>query len=376
MNDRFPLLKFSIFTVVCLGFAAWIIILVGNLDFTPTRPYSAVFTNASGLLKNDGVKIAGVDVGKVSSVELIDGRSALVHFEVYDSIELEADAQVSIRWRDVLGLRFLYIEPGNGAPVRAGHQYPLAQTEEPANIGVFLNRLTPIMQAFDPEVSNLAVQALAEALVGREEEVREIIRDGASLTSAIATRDQELERLLVNAATVLDAYAQRENDLNGLLDAFVDVSGTLQQRNDTLITAVTTLDDVQDELGSLLSRNDGEIRLALDALDRATAVLSVNRDNLERVVEFTGIGIGAYHRISNLGQYFNVRGVGFSAADESIPGSSYRGAELPSPAGSSAQSSSRQSVDVLITDADPGPQAFGLGRLFGRMLDVSRGGGS
>lgn len=327
MTDRFALLKFVVFGLVCLGFAAWIVSVIGNISFEDRTGYQAEFADVQGLLVNDAVKVSGVTVGKVTGVEVVPGGTALVSFEVKDDVPIAEDAQVTVRWRDVFGLRFLYVAPGSGERVEAGHRFPAAQTSAPVDLNNLLQRLVPVMGALAPEQQNEVLEALSEALVGREQEVQSLIREGASLTNAVASRDTELRNLIDNAATIMDAYAAREQQLRGLLDSFVEVSETVADRNDELESAIVLIADAQQELRRLLAENDVELRGALDEADLVTSILSVNHDNLNDILRTLPSGLVSYHLISRLGQWFNIRAVGVSLDYE--PVSTERGATLP-----------------------------------------------
>lgn len=332
MNQPHALLKFVLFGIMCLAFSAWIVIVIGNISFEDRAGYEAEFADVTGLLVNDAVKVSGVTVGKVTSLQVEPGGTALVGFELDEDVAVPADSEVLIRWRDVFGLRFLYLEPGDGEPVDPGYRFPLEQTDSPADLGLMLQRLTPVMSALDPAQQNQILEALSEALVGRTHEVQDLIRRGASLTQAIASRDEELRRLLGNAATVVDAYATREDELRQLLDSFADVSESVAARNDTLEAAIVRIAEGQAELRRVVDANDENIHGSLDELDRITSVLSRNHENLERLISSSGRGFVSYHRLSRLGQWFNIRAVGFSSDYEKI--SAERGAELPPTDGS------------------------------------------
>lgn len=327
MNERHPLLKFAVFALVCIGFSAWIVVVIGNLSLEDRTSYAADFDNVQGLLVNDAVKISGVTVGKVTATEVVQGGTARVRFEVRDGIELGPDTHVSVRWRDVFGLRYLYLEPAGEVAVDADHVFPQDQTSAPADLAGLLQDLTPVIRALDPEQQNEVLEALSGALSGHTVEVRSLIRDGGDLLQAVASKEDELSRLIGNSATVIEAYAAREQQLRGLLDSFADVSESVAARNDTLENAIITLADAQSELRRFVDANDEELRLALDELDDITSVLSVNHDNLEDILRTSGRGLVSYHRISRLGQWFNIRAVGVSSDYETI--SAERGAELP-----------------------------------------------
>lgn len=328
MRETFPGLKFVIFIVFATLVSALLVFEIGNIDpFADRRSFQAEFVDATGLIANDAVKVAGVTVGKVTNVEVTDGRLALVTFEVDNTVEVTEDSLLAVRWRDLFGLRFLYLDPGVAPAVDAGFTFPDRQTTSPVDLARLLDRITPVISALDPELQNQVLQSLAEALVGREQEVQEIIADGAALTQTIASRDVEIGNLLINAGNLLDAYANREQELRGLLDSFVQVSQTLATRNQVLDRAVVGINEGMTELGEFVDTNDDEIRLLLDELEQTTDVLSTRRDLLERVVQTTGRGIVSYHRISRLGQWFDVRAVGLSVNYD--PATNLPGAELP-----------------------------------------------
>lgn len=332
MNESFASLKFIAFAIMCLAFSVWIVIVIGNISFEDRAGYEAEFADVTGLLVNDAVKVSGVTVGKVTSLEVQPGGTALVGFELDEDVALPADSTVLVRWRDVFGLRFLYLEPGDSEPVEPGYRFPLEQTDSPADLGLMLQRITPVMSALDPQQQNQVLEALSEALIGRTDEVQDLIRRGASLTQTIASRDQELRRLLGNAATVVDAYASRESDLRALLDSFADVSESVAARNDTLEAAILRIADGQQELRRLVEANDENIHGTFDELDRITSVLSRNHEQLERLISSSGRGFVSYHRLSRLGQWFQIRAVGVSSDYDTI--TAERGAELPPTDGS------------------------------------------
>ncbi len=82
MSGERPLLKFVLFALVCAVFAAWLVLTIGNIDlFAERSRYQAAFTDVTGLVVNDAVKVAGVPVGKVERIVLERGQ-AVVTFTV------------------------------------------------------------------------------------------------------------------------------------------------------------------------------------------------------------------------------------------------------------------------------------------------------
>ncbi len=196
MTDRYSWLKFLIFVVVCTAISVGIAAVIGNWRFTDATDYSAEFETAQGLLVNDAVKISGVTVGKVKDIEVTDRGTALVHFEVDDEFALTDDSRVLVRWRDVFGLRFLYVERGDGQLAAPGHLYDTTSTVGAPDLNTLLDRIVPVLTALDPELQNQVLEALATGLVGRDDDVQAILADGANLLEALASRDSEIEFLI------------------------------------------------------------------------------------------------------------------------------------------------------------------------------------
>jgi phospholipid/cholesterol/gamma-HCH transport system substrate-binding protein len=304
-------------------FTAWLVMVIGNIPLAfwqGKTAYTAEFEDVSGLLVNDKVKIAGVDVGKVTGIDHVEGGGALVTFNVRDHVRIAEDSLVQVRWRDVFGLRFLYVVPGGGAELDETHPcrtdndpcFSRELTGNPANLADVLAELTPFLDALDAEAQNQILMTLEETFVGREDEVRGLLTDGTELLTALASRDDEIGSLLSNSATLFDAYANRETQFRSLLDTFADVASTIAARNDELDAAIVEIANAQQELARLLEENDGDIRGALDEVEHIVEVLAINHANLAYILESGAPAVVNYHRTSAFGQFFNIHAVDLS----------------------------------------------------------------
>src|SRR5436190_1373629 len=154
--SRPTLFKVVAFAAVSAVFTVILAMKIGNLQlFAHTYSLDAQFTNAAGVFKGDSVKLAGVDVGSVQGTEIENGLG-VVSFKVDDSVKIPRDSIVAIRWRNVLGQRFLYIYPGHrtGKDFSNGDVVPVSNTQDGGDLGAFLNDLGPILRAIDPDKAN------------------------------------------------------------------------------------------------------------------------------------------------------------------------------------------------------------------------------
>src|SRR4029079_9162880 len=164
--SKVTLVKVLAFVAMSAVFTAVLAMKIGNLEFFQHQfQLSAEFSDASGVFKGDAVKLAGVDVGRVSGARIEDGHG-VVDFVVDDSLPLTRDATVAIRWRNVLGQRFLYLYPGSGDGPRLkdGDTIGLDNTEAAVALEQLPNELGPILKAIDPEKANAFLDAMNEAL--------------------------------------------------------------------------------------------------------------------------------------------------------------------------------------------------------------------
>ncbi len=104
---------FAIMGIVALGYLS---IKLGKKEILGTDYYSvyADFGSISGLRENAEIEIAGVKVGSVGKIQLVDGM-ARVEMKIHKSVELPEDSIVSVKTRGLIGDRILNISLG-GSP--------------------------------------------------------------------------------------------------------------------------------------------------------------------------------------------------------------------------------------------------------------------
>ncbi len=99
------------------GFASfsWIAIKMGDIKFfmEDSYPVTARFVSISGLKEGAVVELAGVKVGKVSSISLDSSEyEAVVKLNISDQVKLQDDSIASIRTSGIIGDRYIKLTPG------------------------------------------------------------------------------------------------------------------------------------------------------------------------------------------------------------------------------------------------------------------------
>jgi phospholipid/cholesterol/gamma-HCH transport system substrate-binding protein len=312
--------EFILFGLVCLVAAAYIASVSGNFTRIPfvdrVNTFEAVVDEASGLAVGDDVRIAGVDVGRVQSIRVERG-DAVVTFEVEEDIRPTTTWQTGARWRNVIGQRFLYLYPqpggiemvpGDLGPDGRG-RFEVERSVEVADLAAFVQNLTPLLEALDPEQQNRLLEALNETLVGRDQTIQSLVTNLSGLAATVAGEAPEVRSVIANANLLLDEYNAREDQLTGLVDQLRDLSGTLAARNGEVLDAAVDIAEAQRQLGAMIAANDDALIDGVENIRRITDSIAGQRTEFEDGIASLRQGLASYMLISRQGEWFNVRGV-------------------------------------------------------------------
>jgi phospholipid/cholesterol/gamma-HCH transport system substrate-binding protein len=275
-------LRFGIVLLVILAIAVY-------FGFTKHIPFKhgfrlkAVFATAVNIHAKSPVRIAGVNVGKVSSIER-QGDTGLVSMEIESrGLPIHSDATLKIRPRIFLeGNWFVELQPGSPSAktLSSGATIPVTQTSDPVQIDQVLDALNTDTRANlqnflagygdgltrkptaadnaeqDPDVRGLnAAQALNKAY----QRAPSALRGSAIINQALAgTEEHDLSKLVASIGKVTAALNVHEQQLSEWIPNFDAFFHSFAAQSSSLSAAVARLP------GALHSTNH-----ALASLDAA-----------------------------------------------------------------------------------------------------------
>lgn len=109
--------KVGMFALSGVAVFAAIILSLGDISFQRSFPARVAFDNAEGLPVNGSVKVAGVEVGKISKIEL-ENQRALVTLKMNKGIKVHTDARARVASTGLIGSKYLDMDLGGPeAPV-------------------------------------------------------------------------------------------------------------------------------------------------------------------------------------------------------------------------------------------------------------------
>lgn len=248
---------------------------------TPGDRYqlTATFSDVAGMRDGDAVKLAGLTVGTVDAIEVVDGR-ALVTFSVDREVTLPVDTTAKVRWRNLVGQRFLGLEPGEASELLADGD-ALERSQDVVDLGQLVNQLVPLAASVSPERINEILTALLTALDGNEAGLDALLSDVTTVLEVVAERDGTLRQLLTDYDTIAAALASRDVQIGQMVDNLVAISETFAANDELLDVALVELAELSSGLDTLLDRSADDLGATLEHLASLVGLATDHLDELE-----------------------------------------------------------------------------------------------
>ncbi|HEV7979414.1 MCE family protein [Amycolatopsis sp.] len=303
-----PLIKLSIFIVVTVLLTAVLGISIANINTTSTNSYKARFSDATLLLANDDVRIAGVRVGQVKDVKIVDKRQAEVEFEVDSGRKLPAGVTAQIKFRNLVGQRYVSLAQGDGDPnkiLEPGGNIPLERTTPALDLTELFNGFKPLFTALNPEDINKLSYEVIQVLQGEGGTVESLLAHTASLTTTIANKDKVIGQVIDNLNSVLDTVNAHTPQLNDLIIKLQQLVSGLAQDRKPIGDAIQSLGTLAVTTSGLLSDARAPLKNDIGALGKLTENLNDNEAIVEHFIQFLPEKVTALTRTADYGSWFN-----------------------------------------------------------------------
>ena len=233
---------FGIVLVTCLVLVSFG---YSGLPFMPQgKNYEAFFSDAGGISPGNDVNVSGINVGKVTGVELA-GDSAKVTFTVSRDVRVGDQSLVAIKTDTVLGEKSLAVTPKGAGSVTS---IPLGRTTTPYTLNTALQDLGQTASDLDKPRFEQALQTLTASLRDATPQLRSALDGVAELSRSLNKRDAALDQLLGHAQRVSETLAQRAGQVNQLIVDGNMLFAALDERRQALSRLIAGIDDVSEQL--------------------------------------------------------------------------------------------------------------------------------
>jgi phospholipid/cholesterol/gamma-HCH transport system substrate-binding protein len=278
--------RLAIYLVVCaLGLFA-LLAVFAQLRFQAENSFKAEFTNVSGLINGNFVRIAGVEVGKVKKISIEPNTTALVEFTADDSVVLTQGSKAVIRYDNLIGGRYLALEEGAGGTkkLNPGSTIPLDRTSPALDLDALIGGFRPLFRALDPDQVNALSGQLIAAFQGQGATISSFFQQTADLTNTLADRDQLIGQVIVNLNTVLGSLSDQSTQFAKAIDSLSQLVSTLAGRKQDISNAVAYGNAAAGTVADLLSQARPPLQKTVHEVDRAAGTVVADKDFFDNLL--------------------------------------------------------------------------------------------
>ncbi|MEZ5210276.1 MULTISPECIES: MCE family protein [unclassified Gordonia (in: high G+C Gram-positive bacteria)] len=312
-----PLIKLIVFAVVTILATTVLALLIGNAGASGKDSYKAIFTDAAMLNPGDDVRIAGVRVGQVESVEIVDHNRAEVSFNV-NRARLPKSTQVYIRYRNLAGLRYVALERGpadDTQMVSPGHVFPynenrfLSNTHPAVNLTELFNGFRPLFRQITPDDMNKLAETVINVFQNGDgtdmgQTIQSLLTQTAQLTNTIADKDQVIGEMITNLTKVLETVNKNDKQFTALLDNTEKLVVGLAAQRDSVGSAITSVSNLTTLTGEVLSKTRPSIQGSLANLKVLSDKIDARSADVEKALTNLPVKLEKLGRSATFGSWF------------------------------------------------------------------------
>jgi phospholipid/cholesterol/gamma-HCH transport system substrate-binding protein len=252
-----------VFALSCFGLLLFLWLAFGGA--IPLKPkgyqFKATFDEATQLAKESDVRISGVPVGKVKTIEPDErsGRTLAVIELESRYAPLPSDAKAMLRQKTLLGETYVELTPGSAGAPKLPEGGTLAATQVSETV-----ELDEILRTFDPKTRHAFqtwMQSQAQAIDGYGRDVNDALgnlgpfaEDTAALVDILNRQEGAVQRLVSDTGVVFGALTERGDQLRSLIESSNQVFATTAERDTRLQETFRALPTFERESRQTVSR--------------------------------------------------------------------------------------------------------------------------
>jgi phospholipid/cholesterol/gamma-HCH transport system substrate-binding protein len=306
---RAVVIKSLVFTLVTVAATAALAATIRNSAGGSGEGYTALFSDATSLNKGDDVRVAGVKVGTVKDIEVADDSVAKVSFTVRDDVDLAAGTTAQLRFRNVVGQRYVALEQPAaseaGGTLKAGHTFGLDETRPALDLTVLFNGFQPLFRLLDPDDVNTLSAQVISVFQGEGATVETLLSSTASLTSTLAEKDQVIGELIDSLSSVLGTVQERSGQLDRTVVTLDRLVTGLAEDRETIGDAADGLGDLAVSVAGLLEDGRAPLKDSIAGLGALAGNLSADSATLDRFLKTLPTKIDRIGRTASYGSWLN-----------------------------------------------------------------------
>ncbi len=283
-----------------------VVVLLRNTDSANRTHVVAYFDNSNGIYPGDDIRIVGVPVGRIESIEP-QPTAVKISFWYDSKYKVPADVKAAILSPTLVTSRSIQLTPAyTGGPVMKDDAViPRERTAVPVEwdeVRQQLEKLTETLQPTEPGgVSPLGsvINTAADNLRGQGANIRDTVIKLSQAISALGDHSTDIFSTVKNLATLVSALKDSTDVLRQLNQNLASVTGLLANDPDEVSNAVRDLNNAVGEVKTFVADNREALGTTSDKLAGVTQALT---DSLSDVKQFLHVAPNTLQNYVNIWQ--------------------------------------------------------------------------
>jgi phospholipid/cholesterol/gamma-HCH transport system substrate-binding protein len=295
--------------------AALVVLLLAGIGlvvrgtFFGSTTITAYFVKATAVYPGDDVRVAGVKVGLIKSIEP-DGAQTRVTLTVDRDVPIPVDATAVIVAQNLIAARYVQLAPAydtSGPKMADGAVIPIDRTAVPVEWDEVKDQLTRLATELGPtgDVSGTSVSrfidSTANAMGGNGEKLRQTLAQLSGVGRILADGSGNIVDIIKNLATFIGTLRDSNAQIVQFQDRFATLTSVLDGSRSDLDAALTNVSDVVGNVQRFIRGSRHQTAEQVQRLANVTQVLVEHQRDLEQILH---VGPTA---ISNTLNFFDPR---------------------------------------------------------------------
>ncbi|WP_328349947.1 MCE family protein [Mycobacterium sp. NBC_00419] len=263
--------------------------------------YYGQFADSAGINPGDKVRIAGMEVGSVKSLD-IEGDHVLVGFSLGDK-QVGTDSRMAIRTETILGRRAIEVEPRGDKVLKPSGILPVGQTSTPYQIYDAVFDVTKAAQGWDLQTVKQSLNVLSETIDQTYPHLSAALDGVARFSDTIGKRDDQFKLLLANANKVAAVLGNRSEQINRLAVNAQTLLAAVNERGRAIDYLLANISQISQQFAGFINDNPN-LNHVLTQLETISGVLAKHKTDLADVFITASKFMGALAEAIGSGPYF------------------------------------------------------------------------
>ncbi len=287
---RLPLARIGL-ALLLIGVLIGGCVLVRSAESAGRTHIVGYFDNSNGLFAGDEVRILGVTVGEIVSIEPQPQR-AKIHFWVDSRYPVPADVNAVILSPSLVTARAIQLTPAytEGPKMPDQAVIPRERTAVPIEWDEFrdqLERMTELLAPTEPgDTSTLGtfINTAADNLRGRGADIRQAVMEMSQTVAALGDHSGDLFGTVRNLALLTSALQGSTDIMQSLNHNLASVTGRLAGGDGAVGAAVADLSEVVSEVRTFVADNKETVGVTTDKLAAVSTTLTESLDDIKQTL--------------------------------------------------------------------------------------------